>query len=627
MANQKKVIFFETPSLFNRLLSSFYRNLGFQVEYLVASSAISEWEKHLDFKALISAHTHALNNVELFYKHICARAKGIKLIRNLFKSDLMHSACRRIIAEKLLYFYQAQLTLNARIKNYTFYKFYYMPSFSFAYFCKIARWQNASYVLNEEIEIPGFSHLINFSIGLFTKITRLFLLLFWPFLLIKNVKKISMDRQSSKSYDYAIRIYNAGYNFNATYRAIDFLLDGKDITKEKTLFCIETDIDNDFRDALRKKGYNFEDIPNILKEVSLCSLKEIYFKILLPTWFKLCIVSISEPSFLLNHYRSILGLHLRWRVFSDKYAIKHYIVYNDFTFSHILRNIILSQQGVKTWYFVHSGHMLDLFKYSHNKMDMKRVAFSYLFYDNLISWGEKLSNFFLSHCNSIKNVKNIGCLWSEHVRFAAEINDYSGELREVYEKYRQPGSNDKKIIGVFDTTFGVSYPLGYHDMKCFISGVLKLADERKDFIFVVKLKSPLKEIEKSSPEALHYYLEMKQGRNNVYFLENLEDASLVIALCDLTISACFTSTFNEAIGFRKKAIYFDATDSFRGYYYDQFPNLVAHGYGGLVKLVDHWLFHIKSEEFSDYIDKYVKDAIDPYADGRAIARFRQLLKS
>ena len=64
---------------------------------------------------------------------------------------------------------------------------------------------------------------------------------------------------------------------------------------------------------------------------------------------------------------------------------------------------------------------------------------------------------------------------------------------------------------------------------------------------------------------------------------------------------------------------------FRRYYYDHFPNLVAHGYDELVKLVDHWLYKVKDEEFSEYIDRYIKDEIDPYVDGCAITRFRELL--
>ena len=43
------------------------------------------------------------------------------------------------------------------------------------------------------------------------------------------------------------------------------------------------------------------------------------------------------------------------------------------------------------------------------------------------------------------------------------------------------------------------------------------------------------------------------------------------------------------------------------------------------RLIDYWLYEIKDEEFSEYIDKYVKKEIDEYADGQAITRFRELL--
>ena len=98
-----------------------------------------------------------------------------------------------------------------------------------------------------------------------------------------------------------------------------------------------------------------------------------------------------------------------------------------------------------------------------------------------------------------------------------------------------------------------------------------------------------------------------------------------IAHSDLIVSACFTSTTIEALGARKKAIYFDASNRFKGHYYDKFPKLVAHGYNELSDLVKYWLYDIKDEEFGEYLKSHVKGEIDAHVDGMAITRFRELL--
>ena len=252
----------------------------------------------------------------------------------------------------------------------------------------------------------------------------------------------------------------------------------------------------------------------------------------------------------------------------------------------------------------------------------------YLFYDNFISWGKKLSSFYKSHPNNIFNFIDIGCLWSEHARRIIETEDFPEKIKEIRAKYKQNGGSSKKIVGVFDTSFGAygekTVPLTFYDMKCFLEGILNLADERKDLVFLVKPKNPWDYITEESPEIIPYYTKMKT-KSGFYLLNDLQTPSPVNAICDLTISACFTTTAVEALGFGKKAIYFDATGRFKGYYYDRFPNFVAHGYKELVNLVDYWLYKIKDDEFSEYIDRHIKGELDPYADGFAITRFRELL--
>ena len=102
---------------------------------------------------------------------------------------------------------------------------------------------------------------------------------------------------------------------------------------------------------------------------------------------------------------------------------------------------------------------------------------------------------------------------------------------------------------------------------------------------------------------------------------------MVIAQSDFRISAAYTSTTAEALGARKRAIYYDVAGYDIGdkYYFNRFPNLVAHSYEELKQLVHYWMHEVTDEEFDDFLNTYVKGEIDPYLDGKALSRLRKLL--
>ena len=101
------------------------------------------------------------------------------------------------------------------------------------------------------------------------------------------------------------------------------------------------------------------------------------------------------------------------------------------------------------------------------------------------------------------------------------------------------------------------------------------------------------------------------------------DPSEVTAISDLVVSACFTSVTVEALGARKRAIYFDATGKFRNLYFDRFPRFVAHSTDELIDLVRYWLYENSEQEFTAFLETYIKGELESYLDGKAITRFRE----
>lgn len=102
------------------------------------------------------------------------------------------------------------------------------------------------------------------------------------------------------------------------------------------------------------------------------------------------------------------------------------------------------------------------------------------------------------------------------------------------------------------------------------------------------------------------------------------DSSEVIAMSHLTVSRAFNSPAVEALSARKRAIYFDACGHWRGCIYDNIPGFVVHDYEELRVQVQKLLYDTTDAEYNPFLETHIRNTIDTYLDGRAIAHFRQL---
>ena len=100
----------------------------------------------------------------------------------------------------------------------------------------------------------------------------------------------------------------------------------------------------------------------------------------------------------------------------------------------------------------------------------------------------------------------------------------------------------------------------------------------------------------------------------------------IIAASDLIVTYYMSSPTGEALGARKKAIWYKSKKSARSNMYDKIPGLVVYGYAELEKRVHQLLYEVNEKEYDDYLERYIKGNVETALDGLAITRFRQLLK-
>jgi len=203
-----------------------------------------------------------------------------------------------------------------------------------------------------------------------------------------------------------------------------------------------------------------------------------------------------------------------------------------------------------------------------------------------------------------------------------------------FEKNQRPSSNIKKIIeeerkkqykiiGVFDGGYHDDRQNTYKEGLLFARSIMRLLDENDDLFVVFKEKKPRYKIKKYCP-ALSRVYDMLEAHPRTHFPSYKITPSEVSAFSDLIVSFPFTSSTVEAISAGKKAVYFDPSGMLKNSYYDKFPNFLCHGYGELENTVKEMLSQ-SDESHHAYLDKHIKPLIEPYLDGKAVTRMRELL--
>lgn len=631
MENNKKLVIFESLSYSSIPAVYLYAKRQYKICYFALNAKTQniklakkilddcgasalKWE---DYDEYYRSHDLALDNIEQIYDLHFGDNKVIHKMESLFDTDIVHNVYKKALVEKLLIFYQIFTRLNYAAENTNSY-IIFIPS----EYCKLAKLTNAT--LNSKIHIPFYSRACTQINEYAKKLIYIAALILLPLLVILwKTRKIVLNTTDSNEYQVGLRVYNNDWGFLKKYRTIDFLIDGNKLNKDNTIFCVETAISKEYMLQLKEKGYNVVEIPKILHEIDLSFIKNTLIKKIIPYSFKSSYLALSNPSYISETTLGVIFKYILWSRFTQKYALKHFVAYNHFEKYHIVRNILLSTGGVETWYYLHSSHYNDLFKKPQEKISMREVEFSYLYYNNLVSWGDKSSATHDLLPNLIKEHQKLGCLWSEHVRIASDGNILPN-LRDI--AFHEIQVKPTKIIGVFDTTFGdmVSVILRSNDIVLFIGGILKMLEQCPHVGVIFKEKWVWEEILSKGSEISIIYDKLR-SHERCYSTGGHADTCEVIAASDLVISACFTSTTSEALGAGKKAIYFDATSRFRDCYYDKFPKMVAHGFDELEDVVKYWLYEVNDAQFNEYLDNYIKGELDSYADGKAITRFRDML--
>jgi polysaccharide biosynthesis PFTS motif protein len=417
-----------------------------------------------------------------------------------------------------------------------------------------------------------------------------------------------------KDYPYAISIVAPKRQLRNNSRGPGFLIDNKKITADQVVYTPIVPIDNSQLKILNSYGSNVFEPPKIGRFFS--DWKK---------WFFLWLLSF-KGKYLLNDNELKIAAFAMFTYFKWQYVLKYisfsnFITHCDFSTAHISRNILFKQNNIQTWYFTDAVNFGHAFRESDDQWN-RHPFWTYLYYDHFVTWYDDLADYFAGHPQTFKQSHVVGCLWSSHVDSGKDNADYMKSL------FKDAKSKESFIVAVYPSTYTVKGITSYEEGVCFIEDVYRLVNEIDNVFIVIKEKKEM---------ALHMQLEPVLGQKltdlytemekhpRIKILTNEFDSSLLMANADMCISFPFTSTTTEALSANLKSIWHDPGEQYRNTPYGQNTKSVTFGYKELKAKV----MEIKDMPSDTYKTPIPLDSnlLDPFRDGKAVDRFRDLLVS
>lgn len=423
------------------------------------------------------------------------------------------------------------------------------------------------------------------------------------------------NKKEKKQYTYGISIVAPSRQFRGNQRGVNFLVDGEKIKKDDVVYFPLVPMDNKQEQMLYALG----------SDVAHLQLRGRFFSNW-REWFKLLFVAMTHRpgnnGAIIEMASQALFTFFSWKYLLARINVKHFITHCDFSNAHVSRNIALHQHGVTTWYFTDAINFGSNFRTSDEKWN-RHPFWTYLLYDHFITWSKDLASYFTMHPGSMRKTHVVGCLWADHVMPPAEREEFLSELFSTSGE----GQTEMFLIVAYASTYGTGGIASFEEGIEFarqlralvqeIPNLLVLVKEKKDKAMHVTL-DPLR-----GPELLAEYERVDEHPRLVVSTKEL-DTSLAMAVADLIVSFPFTSPTSEAIGARLPAIWHDPMGNYRETPFSSLGGVVSHSYEELRDTV-----HAAMAREPDglHISPENKTLFDPFRDGHAIDRFRELLQT
>lgn len=487
----------------------------------------------------------------------------------------------------------------------------------------------------EGIQLIGRKNLDSASLGvkivtpisLFTMFRKMLNALTNWMLLSLYIFHIFLQKNKSKKQQY---IYKFGISLSAPFftkfkgkRAFDFLLNKENLCKKDSVFIVEYK-DDVFIKNMRKNGYNIISKPGassivnsfwrILTRRCVTNSRKVYGDI----YFAYLLV--VQYSFAVRGMRSLLFEQMSWNDVLTDNVIGKYIYTNKDSSMQVAANIVLRNKNIKSIsysQFIGGTYQIDN-KYT--GFDNQNVLFAFLNCDTYIVNNDAMKSSLLFHPNRIGEVVVSG-------------NVFSQLINEIVSENQAEVKNTTKKIMFFDTSYiDIDFLYSsFNEAICFLEQIIRVAKElpnnlyyfksSKDNDYFIGEKQAWWVSSEKGKKILELRTELKHMKNVSYQNTDKDTVELIVQ-SDLVITNCFSSLVADAASSGIDSFWHDAKQTTVGFPLDEIPEMVTHGYDELLERILKSNDSIVKELWSN--DSY-KKLIDPYNDGKALDRVRQII--
>ncbi len=638
----------ESPAGWYKWLIKIYSSLGFQIWIVEPFHALHHHHKnhppiyplhipssiqrlidnqkiHLlkadEFKPLeiyTTAAELSVDAVELVYeKYSPQHKKLVETLCRTLQSPETERVFKKYLCEKLCNFYSLNVLLSVISRKVTAEHVLVMTKSDIRQYREFSNWVQQSHKKlfgHERTRFSRLSYVMNFldyikkGLAVYAQLLAQTLFSFWGSSLAHCFK----NQKQKKDYKYGVVIIGPWQLANQQRRP-GFIIDQKTIKAEDVIFFPTFKIkEKSYKESLQQLSSPYLIPPRPGRLFSN-----------FPQWMKLFWLSMSEGVFRnvdeISNSCVTLFNYIKWKKILETVRFKHLISHSDFGFTHVGRNIALHQEHIETWYYTDSINLTCALKKTDSQLQYRHPFWTYLYYDHFVTWTDYIKHYFQEHPQTFQDVHVVGCLWTSHIKERQEVIKDFGV-------FKIDNLDSKFIVAAFDTTYSYNGGSAYSEGCQFAEDLLRLADTYPDVYIFLKAKKD---------RALHSTLDPFYGNKLVDLYDALErhprisiisnqyDTAVLISLADFIVSFPFTSTTFEARSARKEAVWHDPMGIYRGMLYSRVHGMMTHGFEELSARMNE----VRQKNKNSFSPAPVSpsDLIDPFCDGKAIERFRQLL--
>jgi len=578
-------------------------------------------------------HGGAIDQTEVIYSNL-KNKRLQRIIANLYKSNEIDLIFKKSLLEEIFKYIYINNYLNAEGAKEGLRKILFYPDYYRFYEKMIA--EHSNYKINALKNIDFCKWILPLLpiIRASDKLRffgKTFFHLLLKVTLIITGRLIHAVPPRISHFKYAVPIdqvfqikFKGGRNF-------DFILDHKKINIENTIFILNIPVNDEWLTSYKKKGYNFLRGQGIYKyivsNVSTNPISDVFFALLgIAIRFNSSLLAFLSASI------HSLNTFIEQQIIFNRVSFENYIYTNQESLRQLAINILVREQGGKTWDYAFSIGRGLIYAKDDDFSCYRHILWAFLNSDNYLAVHEDMVSYHRLHLPKVRKYHIIGNIYS------GMVSKGSKEMKKdlILEHFKPNINSETKILVFFDTTFidSEDAPTTFQDAICFYQDIITLLDEREDILVIIKpskdeafFVSPYSQWSsaKRGRDIIHLWNILRRNPK-VYWAGDSGDTPSVMAASDLVITHCYSSSTVEALGARKKAIWYESGNKHRGTIYDNIPGLVIHGYANLKERIDSLLYKVNDEEYNNYLDQCIKGKVESSLDGLALTRFRQLLK-